>query len=146
MIAFFYKKGTAHLKPSLHKMQLRTGKITGVTAVVSKQQKEDTPSFEQFHNHLQQLYLNEIQTMMDELEEWSDCPSARMGGLVEIYSYIDEVCMNFKGLSTFHKSIGASATTILSDVSRLAPTADEETLHQMKKLAPILISVIAKLA
>lgn len=143
----FFIKREQHISSLAYtKMQLRTGKITGVTAVVSKQQKKDTPNFEQFHNHLQQLYLNEIQTMMDELEEWSDCPSARMGGLVEIYSYIDEVCMNFKGLSTFHKSIGESALTILSDVSRLAPTADEETLHQMKKLAPILISVIAKLA
>lgn len=125
-------------------MQLRTGKTTGVTAgVTTRVTKEKVRStFEE----QQQLYLNEIRTMMDELEEWSDCPSARMGGLVEIYSYIDEVCMNFKGLSSFHKSIGESARTILSDVSSLAPTADEETLHQMKKLAPILISVIAKLA
>ena len=121
-------------------MQLRTGKTTGITAGVPKEKVLST--FEE----QQQLYLNEIHTMMDELDEWSDCPSARMGGFVEIYSYIDEVCMNFKGLSSFHKSIGQSARTILSDVSHLAPTADRETLRQMKKLAPILISVIAKLA
>ena len=122
-------------------MQLRTGKTTGVTTGVPKEKVRST--FEE----QQQLYLDEIQTMMDELEEWSDCPSARMAGFVDIYEYIDEHCeVIADGLSKFHKSIGESATTILSDVSRLAPTADEETLHQMKKLAPILISVIAKLA
>jgi len=121
-------------------MQLRTGKTTGITARVPKEKVLST--FEE----QQQLYLNEIQTMMDELEEWSDCPSARMGGFVEIYGYIDENCEKFDGLSSFHKSIGKSARTILSDVSHLASTADRETLRQMKKLAPILISVIAKLA
>lgn len=125
-------------------MQLRTGKTTGVTAgITAGVTKEKVRStFEE----QQQLYLNEIRTMMDELEEWSDCPSARMAGFVDIYEYIDEHCEKFDGLSSFHKSIGESARTILSDVSHLAPTADRETLRQMKKLAPILISVIAKLA
>jgi len=130
----------AHLKPSLQKMKLRTGKTIGAIPVVMKERVLSIFKQEE------QLYLNEIQTLMDELEEWSDCPSARMAGLVDIYGYIDEHCEKFRDLRTFHGSVGKNARVILEDVSRLAPTSDKETLRQMMLVAPILISVIAKLA
>lgn len=124
-------------------MQLRTGKITTVVTEPKKTriQKREMSDFE----YQQQLYLNEIQAMMDDLEKWSDCPSARMAVLVELYGYIDEYCEKFTDLDTLHSMVGKSAIAILGDIGRLAATADMETLHHMKLLAPLLISVIAKL-
>lgn len=124
-------------------MQLRTGKITTVVTAPKKTriQKREMSDFE----YQEQLYLNEIQAMMDELEEWSDCPSARMAGLVDIYEYVNDHCDKFTDLHTLHHLVGKSAVTVLSDIGRIAPTADKETLHHMKILAPLLISVIAKL-
>lgn len=116
-------------------MQLRTGKVVGL---VEKKPMDTKDNYTR-------LYISEIRTMMEELEEWNDCPSARMAGLVDIYEYIDEHCETFDNLHSFHESIGRSARTILDDVARIASSADEETLCQMKMLAPILISVIAKL-
>jgi len=95
-------------------MLLRTGKITTIVTIPKKTriQKREISDFE----YQKQLYLNEIQAMMDELEEWSDCPSARMAGLVDIYGYIDDHCEKFTTLTTFHESIRKSATVILSDI------------------------------
>jgi hypothetical protein len=124
-------------------MHLRTGKILDFvenTPVETKKQNKTKTMDE-----CARLYIQEITTMMQELEEWSDCRSARIAGLVDIYEYIDEHCVKFNDLENFHEAVGTGAKNIMSDITRLVSMSDEETLCQMKILAPILISVIAKL-
>jgi hypothetical protein len=126
-------------------MQLRTGKKLGLVEKTPLETKKVTFEMKKPKNEASRLYIQEITTMMDELEEWSDCRSARIAGLVDIYEYIDEHCSKFNDLEKFHKAVGTGAKNIMSDITRLAPLSDEETLCQMKMLAPILVSVIAKL-
>jgi hypothetical protein len=128
-------------------MQLRTGKITGQGAYMTRTDRRTVTAVPKADNTLQ-LYKNDLKGMFDELDEWYDCPSARIAGMVHIYSYIDEYCENFKNvdeLKALNAAILKSAETIMSDILRLAKTSGDYIVELLQQLATILVSVTAKL-
>ena len=123
-------------------MQLRTGKITGQGA-----DRQPVTAVPKAVDQLQ-LYHNELKGMFDELQEWSDCPSARIAGMIDIYSYVDNYCENFKNvdqLNALHAAILKSAENIMSDIVRVSKTSADYMVDLLQQLASILVSVTAKL-
>lgn len=126
-------------------MQLRTGKITGQGPY--RIRRRTVTAVSKSDNQLQ-LYKDNLKGMFDELHEWYDCPSARIAGMVEIYSYIDEYCENFKNVSelnSLNAAILKSAENIMTDILRLAKTSGDYIVGLLQQLATVLVSVTAKL-
>ena len=133
-------------------MQLRTGKITGqpLTTVptVVPTAVPTAVDIQNTYEYQLNLYKQELKGMFDELEEWGDCPSARIGGMIDILSYVDDYCDNFKKspkLERLNAAIKKGVENIMSDILRLAKTSEPYIVELLQKLAPILVSVTAKL-
>jgi hypothetical protein len=125
-------------------MQLRTGKTTGVRATVNAPVAANVsaPVTESY-----KLYISELKAMVFELPHWSESPSARIAGFLDIFSYIDIKCIEYKNnpnLQKLHLAMQQAAKNLMYDMANLEKT-DPYTITLMQELAPLLISVIAKL-
>jgi len=93
------------------------------------------------------LFIQELQGMMDELNDW-DCRSARLSTIIDIYSYVNEHCEKFKGLSrstVLFAAIKLRAQTMIHEMTGMVHDCDETCRDLLKKLVPVLFDVLLKL-
>jgi hypothetical protein len=93
-------------------------------------------------------YIRELQLLFNELSKWSGCPTARIGIIIDIFTYVDENVDKVKddlSLKTLHDSIKNKAKVTMFDIAVGSSSVNTTMLENLKQLASLCVSIIAKL-
>ena len=93
-------------------------------------------------------YIRELQELFNELSKWSGCPTERIGAIIDIFTYVDENIEKVKNescLKTLHDSIRNKAKVTMYDIAVGSCSANSIILDNLKRLATLCISILAKL-
>ena len=93
-------------------------------------------------------YIRELQELFNELSKWSGCPTERIGVIINIFTYVDENVEKVKNevcLKKLHESVRTKAKVTMYDIAVGSSYSNSDMLENLKQLATLCISILAKL-